>query len=79
MNLDTGNDDNKYKDNMYNHYPIGSVPITYYTAVALMLCIFILFVLLSQYMDRKSSNYVTKYKNDCLLQMTTSYSGTNCV
>ncbi len=69
----------EYDDSKNNHYPIESIPITYYTAVVLMLCIFIIFVLVSQYMDRKSSDYLSKYKNDCLIQMTTSYSGSDCV
>jgi len=59
--------------------PYDPTRLSYYTAVTLMLSFFIIFIVIADILDKRPPDYVSKYSNDCLLQMSTTYSGEGCV
>jgi hypothetical protein len=64
---------------VHSHDYIPYVPITYYTAVIILLTMFIIFILIASHLDRRPVGYVTKYKGNCLLKMSTNFSAVDCV
>lgn len=60
-------------------YSSPYIIITYPTAVVMLLALFIIFVMIAMHIDKKPVTYVSNYDQDCLLKMTSSYSGVGCV
>lgn len=60
-------------------YSSPYIVITYPTAVVTLLALFIIFVMIAMHIDKKPVTYVSNYDQDCLLKMTSSYSGVGCV
>lgn len=60
-------------------YASPYIIITYPTAVVVLLAVFIIMILIAMHLDRRPVTYVSAYEGDCLLQLTSSYSGVGCV
>ena len=52
--------------------------ITYRTAVIILLLIFIIFVVLSHDLNYRPE-YVSRYEDPCLLKISSTYSGADCI
>jgi hypothetical protein len=55
------------------------LPITYYTGIILMLAMFLIFILILGFINERPIGYVTKYKGDCLLKLSSTYSAIECL
>lgn len=68
------------KEHMYGSpMYVPYLPVTYYTGVILMLTMFLIFILLLGYINQRPIGYITKYKGDCLLKLSSIYSGIECL
>lgn len=67
--------ENMYVRPMYVPY----MPITYYTAVIALLAMFLIFILILSHINERPIGYVTKYKGDCLLKLSSTYSAIDCL
>jgi hypothetical protein len=54
------------------------IPVTYYTYIVTLVIIFIIFVILS-YNSNYKTGYISQYKDPCLLKISSTYSGTDCI
>jgi hypothetical protein len=70
------NDQNKNNDIILLKTPY--ISINYYTHVVTLLIIFIIFVILS-YNSHYKTDYISQYKDPCLLKISSTYSGTDCI
>lgn len=64
-----------YSRPMYVPY----MSITYYTAVIVLLTIFIIFILILGYINERPVGYITQYKGNCLLKLSSTYSAIECL
>lgn len=79
VNVSTTNTSNTKTIEPMHLYSSPYIIITYPTAVVMLLALFIIFVMIAMYIDKKPVTYVSNYDQDCLLKMTSSYSGVGCV
>ena len=64
-----------YVQPMYVPY----LPMTYYTAVIALMALFLIFILVLSFVNERPIGYITKYRGDCLLKLSSTYSGIECV
>lgn len=64
-----------YPEPMYVPY----APITYYTAVILMITMFLIFILILGYINERPVGYITRYNGDCLLKLSATYGAIDCL
>ena len=70
----------EHKEHMYGSpMYVPYLPVTYHTGVILMLTMFLIFVILLGYINQRPIGYVTKYKGDCLLKLSSTYSAIECL
>lgn len=55
------------------------MPVTYYTAIILMMTMFILFILILGYINERPVGYITRYNGDCLLKLSSTYGAIECL
>lgn len=72
------NSQNQYKTRE-NMFPVSPyMPMSYNTAVVTLLAIFIIFVIVSYDLNYKPG-YISKYQYPCLLKISSTYSGEDCI
>jgi hypothetical protein len=70
----------KSVEHMYgNPIYMPYLPVTYYTGVIMMLALFLIFIIILSYINRRPVGYITKYDGDCLLKLSSTYSAIECL
>jgi len=69
-------------EHMHNHNEhmyVPYTPVTYYTGVISILALFLIFILFLGYINHRPIGYITKYNDNCLLKLTSTYSAIECL
>ena len=54
-------------------------PMSYETAILFLIAIFLILIIILGYINQRPFGYATKYKDNCLLKLSTTYSGAECL